>query len=78
MSESSNPQPALGAAIRALRAGKGATQEEIAQAAQITVAHLSKVERGLTNPTWGTVSAIAGALGVSLRKVAQLAEKRDQ
>ena len=77
MSESSNPQPALGAAIRELRAKSGATQEEIAQAADITVAHLSKIERGLTNPTWGTVSAIAAALGVSLVEVAKAAEKFD-
>jgi len=71
VSESSNPQPALGAAIRELRAKSGATQEEIAQAADITVAHLSKIERGLTNPTWGTVSAIAEALGVSVIEVAK-------
>ena len=66
--------PALGAAIRTLREKKGATQEEIAQAASITVAHLSKIERGLTNPTWGTVSAIAGTLGVSTVEVGKLAE----
>jgi transcriptional regulator with XRE-family HTH domain len=75
MSESSNPQPALGGAIRKLRAKSGATQEEIAQAADITVAHLSKIERGLTNPTWGTVSAIAAALGVSVVEVAKRADK---
>lgn len=66
-------QPALGAAIRKLRAKSGATQEEIAQGADITVAHLSKIERGLTNPTWGTVSAIAAALGVSIVDVAKAA-----
>jgi transcriptional regulator with XRE-family HTH domain len=75
VSESSNPQPALGAAIRKLRGKSGATQEEIAQDAGITVAHLSKIERGLTNPTWGTVSAIAGALGVSMVEVARRVEK---
>ncbi|HEY5708574.1 MAG TPA: helix-turn-helix transcriptional regulator [Solirubrobacterales bacterium] len=66
VSESSKPQPALGAAIHGFRAKSGATQEEIARAADITVAHLSKIERGLTNPTWGTASAIVGALGVSV------------
>jgi len=75
VSESSNPQPALGAAIRELRAKRGATQEEVAQGAGITVAHLSKIERGLTNPTWGTVEAIAAALGVSIVDVAKLSNR---
>lgn len=73
MSESSNPQPALGAAIRALREKRGSTQEAVAQAADITVAHLSKIERGRTNPTWGTVEAIAKALGVTIVDVAKRA-----
>ena len=73
MSESSNPQPALGAAIRQLRNARGLTQQDTAQAAGITVAHLSKIERGRTNPTWGTVEAIAGALGLSIVDVAQRA-----
>ena len=78
VSESSNPQPALGVAIREFRAKSGATQEEIAQAADITVAYLSKIERGLTNPTWGTVSAIAEALGVSVVDVAKTAAKPER
>ncbi|HMC49255.1 MAG TPA: helix-turn-helix transcriptional regulator [Solirubrobacterales bacterium] len=66
MSESSNPQPALGAAIRLLRIAKDAKQQAVAEAAGITVAHLSKIERGLTNPTWGTVVAITEALDASM------------
>jgi transcriptional regulator with XRE-family HTH domain len=75
MSESNNPQPALGAAIRALRGKRGATQEAVAQAAGITVAHLSKIERGRTNPTWGTVADIAAALDVSVVEVAKRAKQ---
>lgn len=75
MSESSNPQPALGAAIRSLRIEKDAKQQAVAEAAGITVAHLSKIERGLTNPTWGTVVALAAALGVSIVDVAKLTVK---
>jgi len=44
------------------------------QAAGITVAHLSKIERGLTNPTWGTVAAIAAALETTITKVAARSE----
>jgi transcriptional regulator with XRE-family HTH domain len=71
VSASSNPQPALGAAIRSLRIEKDAKQQAVAEAAGITVAHLSKIERGLTNPTWGTVTAIAEALNVSLLQLAK-------
>lgn len=72
MSASSNPQPALGTAIRTLRMKKEAKQQAVAEAAGITVAHLSKIERGLTNPTWGTVVAIAETLDVSMVDVAKL------
>lgn len=74
MSESSNPQPALGAAIRELRLARETTQQDAAQAAGITVAHMSKIERGRTNPTWGTVAAIAEALGATIVEVAERAE----
>jgi transcriptional regulator with XRE-family HTH domain len=50
------------------------TQEALAHGAGITVGHLSKIERGLANPSWGTVEAIAKALGVTLQAVAALAE----
>jgi len=69
---SKDPQPALGAAVRQLRAKQGLTQEALAQDAGITVGHLSMVERGLANPTWGTVTAIAQALGVSVIEVAKV------
>jgi XRE family transcriptional regulator, regulator of sulfur utilization len=78
VSQTSNPQPALGAAIRALRDKKDATQETVSQDAGITVAHLSKIERGLTNPTWGTVKSIAGALGVSVVHLAERYEAAEE
>jgi DNA-binding XRE family transcriptional regulator len=73
MRRSKDPQPALGAAVRQLRAKRGLTQEALAQEASITVGHLSMIERGLANPTWGTVEAIAKALGVTIVDVAQRA-----
>lgn len=73
--QSSNPQPALGAAIRALRSNKGMTQEALAQGAGVTVAHLSAIERGHANPTWGTVSNIADALNSSMGEIGKLTDK---
>lgn len=72
---STNPQPGLGAAIRLLRGKKGITQEALAQGAEITVAHLSAIERGHANPTWGTVEAIASALGSSMGEIGKLADR---
>jgi len=66
MAPSDKPQPALGKAIRQLREKKGLTQEAVAHDAGITTATLGVIERGLSNPTWATVKAIAAALDVSL------------
>ena len=71
MRRSTNPQPALGAAIRELRAERELTQEAVAQSAGVTVAHLSGIERGRGNPSWGAVVAIAEALDVSMATLAK-------
>lgn len=72
---SSNPQPALGAAIRELRSKEDMTQEALAHQASITVAYLSSLERGHANPTWGTVERIADALGVPLGALVKAVER---
>lgn len=75
MRRSDQPQPALGKAIRQLRHKRGMTQEALAQEAGVTVGHLSMIERGLSNPTWATVKAIATSLRCSLADLATLAAK---
>lgn len=75
MRRSDQPQPALGKAIRQLREERGMTQEALAHAAGVTVGHLSTIERGYSNPTWGTVKGIAEALDVALGRLALLADK---
>ena len=69
------PQPALGAAVRQLREKRGVTQEALAQDASITTGTVSLIERGQSNPAWGTARAIALALGVSMGELGKLAEK---
>lgn len=69
------PQPALGEAVRQLREKRGITQEGLAQDAGITTGTVSLIERGRSNPAWGTVRAIAQALGVSAAELAKLADK---
>ncbi|HWM62576.1 MAG TPA: helix-turn-helix transcriptional regulator [Solirubrobacterales bacterium] len=68
------PQPALGAAVRQLREKHGTTQERLAQDAGVTTGTISLVERGRSNPSWGTVNAIADGLGVSMAELARLAK----
>jgi len=75
MRRSTNPQPALGGAIRELRSKTGMTQEAVAQRAGITVAHLSGIERGHANPSWAAVMSIGDALGVSIVEIARRVEK---
>jgi len=76
MRRAAKPQPALGAAIRELRGKRGLTQEALAHEAEITVGHLSTIERGHANPSWGAVAAIASALGLSVVEIAKSAERQ--
>ena len=75
MGPSEQPQPALGKAIRQLRRERGVSQEALAYEAGVTSGTLSLIERGLSNPTWGTVKGIAAALDVSIAELAKLSLK---
>jgi transcriptional regulator with XRE-family HTH domain len=75
MTRAGEPQPALGAAVKQLRERRGATQEGLAYEAAITTGTLSQLERGISNPSWGTLRAIAKALGVSMVELAKLTAK---
>ena len=59
MRRSGQLQPALGKAICQLRDKRSMTQEALAHAAGVNVGHLSTIERGYSNPTWGTVGRIS-------------------
>lgn len=78
MRRSDQPQPALGKAIRQFREKCSLTQEALAQDAGVTVGHMSMIERGHSNPTWGTVKGIAKALGVSMGDLAKFADDLEQ
>jgi transcriptional regulator with XRE-family HTH domain len=72
---SEQPQPALGKAVRQLRRDRGVSQEALAYEAGVTSGTLSLIERGLSNPTWGTVKGIAAALNVDVAELAKLSLK---
>jgi len=69
------PQLDLGRAIKRTRLAKKKTQRQVAEAASADVSWYARLERGGTNPAWGTVERIAKALGVSVAELAQEAER---
>lgn len=77
MGRPDEPQPALGKAIRQLREKRGTTQEALAFEAGVTTGTLSLIERGQSNPAWGTAKAIAKALGVSMGELASFADAHE-
>ena len=56
----------VGDAVAAARARKGISQKELAQATGIDQSDLSKIERGVANPSIGTLNRIAEALDAKL------------
>lgn len=56
----------VGNAVAAARAKKGLSQKELAEATGIDQSDLSKIERGVANPSVGTLKRIADALDARL------------
>lgn len=75
MAPRSEPQPALGRAIRELREERGISQEELAHRADTHPTWISHLESGRNNPSWGTVRRICAGLDVPLSTLVALAEK---
>jgi transcriptional regulator with XRE-family HTH domain len=61
-----DPVAALGPLIRDRRRSRGMTLADVAAAADLSVGHLSQVERGLSTPTIRQLQAIAAAMGVTI------------
>ncbi len=57
---------AVGKRIRARRTSAGLTLEELAARAGVSTGALSQLERGVGNPSLGTLSQVAHALGTTL------------
>lgn len=73
MASTSKPDPstppfaaALAAAVRARRERAGLSQGELARMAGVSTGTLSVLEAGLSNPTVGTLWAVAGVLGCTV------------
>ncbi len=64
----------LGQAIRRLRWDRDLSIEVLAHAADMHPTFLGRIERGRASPTWGKITSLARALGVSMSALVQTAE----
>lgn len=65
---------ALGRAIRRLRKHRELTIETLAHAADLHPTYLSGIERGIRNPTWSKLCALAETLGIPISTITAEAE----
>jgi transcriptional regulator with XRE-family HTH domain len=72
-----DPQPTLGKALRQLRERAGLSQEALGHKAGVHPTWISALERGQSNPAWGTVRRVAAALDVTLMELVALIERLD-
>lgn len=64
----------FGSRLRYLRQQKNMTQEQLAEAAKISVDFLSLVERGKNAPSFDTLERLAEALDVPVRALFDFSE----
>ena len=55
--------------LRSLRISKGLSINELARLTNLSPAMLSRIARGLREPSWHTADKIAAALGVPLEEI---------
>jgi transcriptional regulator with XRE-family HTH domain len=65
---------AFGQAVRAVREGRGLSQEDLGFEAELDRTYISGIERGVRNPTLRTVLRLAEALEVRPSKLVRDAE----
>jgi transcriptional regulator with XRE-family HTH domain len=75
MAPRTEPQPALGKAIKQTREARGLSQEELGLQAGIHPTWISHIESGRNNPAWGSVRRLAAALGLKVSELAASAEE---
>jgi transcriptional regulator with XRE-family HTH domain len=64
------PDPVLAELLHSTRVERGMTQEDLSYRAGITISGLSRIERGLSSPSWTTLVRITRALDITLSALA--------
>ena len=66
--------PTLGERLRARRVGLGLTLAQVAERADLSLPYISNLERGVGNPTYDALQAVARALDASVGELTADAE----
>ena len=66
---------ALGSAVREMRRRRRMTQVDLGAASKLQPTYISDVERGVRNPSWTVIVALATALETTPSKLLALAER---
>ena len=72
------PDRALAVTVRRLREERGVTREALAVEAGITAGALARIELAQASPNWDTFRRIAGALELSISRLAAVIEAAEQ
>ncbi|WP_125154405.1 helix-turn-helix domain-containing protein [Clostridium rectalis] len=59
----------LGARIRALREAKGLTQEQVAEKMNCTIQKYVRIEKGLVDISYASITTIATILGIKTKQI---------
>lgn len=63
-----------GKAIKHFRKDAGLTQQQVWEATGVHYTEISRLERGVGNPTYSTIESLAEGLGVSVDRIFSLGE----
>lgn len=59
----------FGKNLKKLRDRKGYSQEELANLSEVSLAQMTRIERGAINPTICTIKALAKGLGIEMSQM---------
>ena len=62
----------FGARLKLLRTEKGLTQEQLADATDLTIESISNIERGIFGPRFDNLERIAAALDMQVQQLFEL------
>ena len=66
--------PTVAIVLRRFRVQRGISQESLAFRSGVRIASLSRMERGVTSPSWANVQAVARAMDLTLSEFAVAVE----
>jgi transcriptional regulator with XRE-family HTH domain len=75
MGQRSTAHVALGKAVREVRKDRAISQEELAHRSGLHRTYVGGIERGERNPSYGSITSLSAALGVSASELLGRAEK---